>query len=163
MLTRIVLKMLLKLTLSIACMVAVLSYGMHLRGGDPGALLAKVSGGAFQSAKSSVKGAGNSLKIASPVKSKTTVYKWVDANGVTQFGSAPPDGVTAQAKTYNNNTNLMKAQKPMKSAQAAASGEGQRGFGPDGERLPGVAGMNFPTGGDPAELKAFLQALQESQ
>lgn len=163
MLTKIVLKMLLKLTLSIVCMVGVMSYGMHLRGGDPGALLAKVTGGALQSAKSSVQGAGNSIKMNSPIKSKTTVYQWVDANGVTQFGSAPPAGVASQEKSYNNNANLMNAQKPMPSAHASNDGQEQPGFGPDGERLPGVAGMNFPTSGDPEKLKEFLQALQESQ
>lgn len=162
MLTKLVLKMLLKLTLSIACMVGVMSYGMHLRGGDPGALLAKIGGGAFQSVKTTAQGAGNSVKVASKVKSKTTVYKWVDANGVTQFGSAPPEGVAAQAKTYNNNANLMTAQKPIPVEQAA-TGDHQSGFGPDGERLPGMAGMNFPTGGDPEELKAFLNAMQQQQ
>lgn len=163
MLTKMVLKMTLKLTVSIAMMVGVLSYGMYLRGGDPGAMFKGMIGNTVQSAKSSVRGAGNSLKMASPVKSKTTVYQWVDANGVTQFGSTPPAGVAAESKTYKNNVNLMNAQKPVENPQVQADGEMKPGFGPDGERLPGVAGMNLPVNVDPATLSKFLQTMQQEQ
>jgi len=165
MLTKIVLKMLLKITIPIVCLVGVMSYGMYMKGGDPGALFAKLVGNSIQSAKTSVQGAGNSIKSASPIKSsnKTTVYQWVDEYGVTQFGSAPPEGVAAQSKTYSNNSNLMDAQKPMPSAQAQIDSEPQPGFGPDGERLPGMAGMNLPVNVDPAVLSEFLQSMQQQQ
>ena len=168
MLTKLVLKMLLKITIPIVCLVGVMSYGMYMRGGDPGALFAKLVGNSIQSAKSSVQGAGNSLKSASPVKSsnKTTVYQWVDANGVTQFGSTPPEGVAAKSKTYNNNSNLMDAQPSAPTAQAQRDGQGkgeEPGFGPDGERLPGMAGMNLPVNVDPAVLADFLQTMQQQE
>jgi len=165
MLTKLVLKMLLKVTIPIVCLVGVMSYGMYMRGGDPGALVKKLVGNSIQSAKSSVQGAGDSLQSVSPVKSsnKTTVYKWVDENGVTQFGSAPPEGVAANAQTYNNNANLMDAQKPRPSEQASGNQNRQPGVMPNGERMPGVAGMNLPTSVDPEVLSEFLQTLQQQE
>jgi len=150
MLTKIVLKLMLKVAVPVVCVVGIMSYGMYMRGGDPAALFTKLIGSSVQSVKSSVKGAGDSLKSASPIKpsNKTTVYKWVDEYGVTQFGSAPPEGVSAQAKTYDNNAN---------------DDQMQSGFGPDGERLPGMAGVDLPVAVDPAVLSEFLQTMQQQQ
>lgn len=165
MLTKIVLKMLLKITIPIVCLVGVMSYGMYMKGGDPGALFKKLVGNSIQSAKSSVQGAGDSLQSVSSLKSgnKTTVYKWVDENGVTQFGSAPPDGVAAQSQTYNNNANLMNAQKPQSREPALGDEQMPPGVLPNGERMPGVAGMNLPVSVDPAVLSEFLQTMQQQQ
>lgn len=166
MVMKLVLKILLKASIPIVCLVGVMSYGMYMRGGDPGASLKQMVGGSIQSVKSSVSEAGDSLQSVSPVKSasnKTTVYKWVDANGVTQFGSAPPNGVTAKSLTYDNNANIMDAQKPVPSVQAASDAQTQPGVLPNGERMPGVAGMNLPTGVDPGVLSKFLQTMQQQQ
>jgi len=165
MLTKIVLKLMLKVAVPVVCVVGIMSYGMYMRGGDPAALFTKLIGSSVQSVKSSVKGAGDSLKSASPIKpsNKTTVYKWVDEYGVTQFGSAPPEGVSAQAKTYDNNANLMDAQKPVARQAADNDDQMQSGFGPDGERLPGMAGVDLPVAVDPAVLSEFLQTMQQQQ
>lgn len=162
MLTKMVFKILLKATVPLVCVIGITSYGLYARGGDPGALFSKLVGNSIQSAKSSVQGAGDSLQSVSPIKSassKTKVYKWVDEYGVTQFGSAPPEGVQATSKTYNNNANLMAAQKPVQQEleQPAAA------LGPDGEPLPGMAGMNLPVAVDPAVLNEFLQTMQQQQ
>lgn len=162
MLTKMVLKILLKATVPLVCVIGITSYGMYARGGDPGALFSKLLGHSIQSAKTSVQGAGDSLQSVSPIKtakSKTKVYKWVDEYGVTQFGSAPPEGVQSTSKTYNNNANLIAAQKPVRAQhefdQPAAA------LGPDGQPLPGVAGMNLPVAVDPAVLNEFLQTMQQ--
>lgn len=167
MLTKMIFKMLFKAMIPFVMIIGVISYGMYTRGGDPAAFFGNLAGNVgnpFQSVKNSVQGAGDSLQALSPVdmpSSKTTIYKWVDEYGNTQFGSTPPDGVNATSKTYNNNANTMAAtpvQKPV-----AASTEQQAGFGPDGERLPGVAGMNLPTAVDPEVLSGFLQTMQQQQ
>lgn len=164
MLTKLVFKILLKATIPLVCIVGVMSYGLYARGGDPAALFSKLVAGSFQSAKSSVQGAGQSLQSASPVSlpsSKTTVYKWVDNEGNTQFGSAPPDGVNASSKTYNNNANLMAATPKQKKPDVNA--QIQPGMGPNGEPMPGMAGMNLPVAVDPAVLSEFLQTMQQQE
>ncbi len=164
MLVKMVLKMLFKATIPLLLVVGVSSYGMYMRGGDPLGMARLVLGGAFQSAKSSVQDAGESIQSVAPgsvASSKTTVYKWVDENGNTQFGSAPPEGMAAEAKTYNNNANLMTATK----VQRRSSNDDQpaTGMGEDGQPLPGVAGMNLPTSGDPEAMKQLLQVLQQAE
>jgi len=162
-LTKMVLKMLLKATIPLVMVVGVSSYMMYMRGGDPLALAKTLVGNSVQDAKASVQGAQNSLQSVSPVDlpgSKTTVYKWVDENGNTQFGSTPPPGVNATAKTYNNNANLMSAVKvPTQPSNTAP----QPGLGADGQPLPGVAGMNLPVSMDPAVLSELLQSMQQQQ
>lgn len=156
-------KILLKATIPMVIIAGVMSYGMYTRGGDPAGLFKKLLGSSMQSAKSSIQGAGDSLESISPVAksaNKTTVYKWVDENGNTQFGSAPPEGINATAKTYNNNANLMAAtpvqKRPDPNAQTPH-------LGPDGQPLPGMAGMNLPVAIDPAVLSELLQGMQQSQ
>lgn len=165
MVIRIIFKLLFKATVPIVCMVGIMSYGFYMKGGDPGAVFKKLIGSSIQSAKTSVQDAGDSITSVSPIKSsnKTTVYKWVDANGVTQFGSAPPAGIAAESKTYNNNANLMAAQKPIPRAEIDNSEAVQPGMLPNGERMPGVAGMNLPTAIDPETLSGFLQTMQQQQ
>jgi len=161
MLTKIVLKLLLKATIPVVIIAGVMSYGMYMRGGDPAGLFRQLAGNSMQSVKSSIQGAGNSLESLSPVDlpgSKTTVYKWVDENGNTQFGSAAPEGVQATAKTYDNNANLMAGTPMQKDPEPDMQSPG---VGPDGQPLPGIAGMNLPVAVDPAVLSEFLQTMQK--
>jgi len=164
-LTKLIFKILLKATVPVVAVVGLMSYGMYMKGGDPGAMFKKLVGNSIQSAKSSVQGAGNSLQSASPVAlpgSKTTVYQWVDEYGVTQFGSKPPEGVASSAKTYDNNANLMAGVPKPQAAELAPPGTAAD-QGLDGENLPGVAGMNLPVAVDPAVLSDFLQTMQHQQ
>ncbi len=162
-LTKIIFKMLFKATIPVVIIAGVMSYGMYMRGGDPAGLFKKLVGNSVQSAKSSIQGAGDSFQSMSPVdlpNSKTTVYQWVDENGNTQFGSTPPEGIDATAKTYNNNANLMAGTPAQKQPEPNVQSPGQ---GPDGNPLPGVAGMNLPVAVDPAALSEFLQTVQPPQ
>jgi len=155
--------MLFKATIPLVIIVGMMSYGMYTRGGDPAGLFKTLLGNSMQSAKSSIQGAGDSLESISPValpSSKTTVYKWVDENGNTQFGSTAPEGVAATAKTYNNNANLMAGTPVQKQPDTS---EQLPRTGPDGQPLPGVAGMNLPVAVDPATLSEFLQSMQQTQ
>ena len=162
-LTKMIFKILFKATVPVVIVAGVVSYGMYMRGGDPAGLVKKLVGNSVQSAKSSIQGAGNSLESLSPVAlpgSKTTVYKWVDENGNTQFGSAPPEGVKATSKTYNNNANLMAGTPVEKTPEP---GTPTTGIGPDGKPLPGIAGANLPVAVDPGVLSEFLQSMQQRQ
>jgi len=167
-LMRLIFKILLKACIPIVCMVGIMSYGMYMRGGDPGAYLGKMLGNSIESAKNSAKNAGASLQSAAPGKAnsnKTTVYKWVNESGVTQFGSTPPDGIAATSMTLKNNTNVVQSRKveqPKTASNGGARQTGdQQGLGPDGKPLPGVAGMNLPVAVDPAVLSEFLQSMQQ--
>ena len=139
----------------------VMSYGMYMRGGDPAGVFKKLVGNSVQSVQSSIHGAADSLASLSPMalpSSKTTVYKWVDENGDTQFGSTPPEGIQATAKTYSNKANLMGGTPVQKESVASAP---SARAGPDGQPLPGVAGLNLPVAVDPAVLSEFLQTMQQ--
>ena len=161
-LTKLIFKIIFKAMVPIVCVVGVMSYGMYMNGGDPAAMFKKVLGNSIQSAKTSVRGAADSVQSVSPVSlpsSKTTVYQWVDANGVTQFGSAPPEGVAATAKTYNNNANLVAGVPKPVAAEPVASSATEL----DNENLPGVAGMDLPVSVDPSVLSEFLQTMQQRE
>lgn len=162
---KLIFKILLKASIPLICMVGIMSYAMYSRGGDPAAFFGKILGNSIQSAKTSVQDAGSAITSAAPTASasnKTTVYKWVDKHGVAQFGSRPPEGVAATAMTLKNNANVVKTRK-MAQTDMKATGEQQSGLGPDGQPLPGVAGMNLPVAVDPAVLSEFLQSMQQQQ
>jgi len=160
-LTKLILKLLLKATIPLVIIAGVVSYGLYMRGGDPAGLFKKLAGNSIQSAKSSILGAGDTLESISPVSlpgGKTTVYQWVDENGNTQFGSTPPSGIDATAKTYNNNANLMAGTPTQKRHDPTKQ---LPRLGPDGQPLPGMAGMNLPVAVDPAVLSEYLQTMQK--
>jgi len=119
----------------------------------------------LQSAKSSVKGAGETVQsVATGGESdKTTVYKWVDEYGVTQFGSHPPNGVDATTMVVNNKANVVARRKPVPTVEEQQAAQQGPKLGPDGEPLPGIAGMNLPVAVDPAVLSEFLQSMQQQQ
>ncbi len=165
MLVKLIFKLLFKATIPIVAVVGVMSYGYYLKGGDPGAVFAKIVDKTVQNAKSSVKDAGDSVKIASPVSapaSKTTVYQWKDENGVTVFGQRAPEDVASTTLVINNNKNVVAAQKPVM-PEPLAQELGAANLGPNGEPLPGVAGMNLPVSMDPATLSDLLQTMQREQ
>jgi len=161
-----ILKMLLKIMIPFILLIGALSYGMYTRGGNPGALLSKVFSGTFQSAKSSVQGAGDSLQSVTKQATgndTTTVYKWVDENGVTQFGSAPPAEGGATTLTVKDSYKGVAPPPQNLQSQKMSSDAAEHGLGPDGKRLPGMAGMKLPVDVDPAVLSEFLQSMQEQQ
>ena len=165
MLVKLIFKLLFKATIPIVAVVGVMSYGYYMKGGDPGAVFAKIVDNTVQNAKSSVKDAGSSIQTASPVStaaSKTTVYQWKDENGVTVFGQRAPDDVAATTMVINNNENVVASQKA-REPEPQAQELGAANLGPDGQPLPGVAGMNLPVSMDPDTLSDLLQTMQREQ
>ncbi len=162
---KLIAKLLLKAMIPLVLVVGFMSYTLYMKGGDPGAIFGNVFNNALQSAKSSVQDAGQSVReVADPDSSKTTVYKWVDANGVTQFGSRPPVSGNAKTLTIDNNANTFAAQKPLKRHQQQPQRQqnqlSSEDLGMGDQALPGVAGMNLPTDMDPDTLGKFLQSMQ---
>ncbi len=165
MLVKLIFKLLFKAMLPIVCVVGFLSYGYYMKGGDPGAVFAKVLDKTVQNAKSSVQGAGDSLQSVTPTtaaSNKTTVYQWKDENGVTVFGQRPPEDFASETLIINNNKNVVAAQKPL-APEPEPQDVGAANLGPDGQPLPGVAGMNLPVSMDPETLSEFLQTMQREQ
>ncbi len=81
------------------------------------------SSGASEFEKLKAKAPGNLTSVVTD--EKVQVYKWRDKNGVMQFGSTPPPGVSnAQQVALNPNSNVVTAVKvPVKEESAAASAE----------------------------------------
>jgi len=164
-LIKLIFKLLFKATIPIVCVIGVMSYGFYMKGGDPGAVFAKIVDKTVQNAKSSVKSAGSSVQSAAPVKaasSKTTVYQWKDENGVTVFGERAPDDMASKTLVINNNENVVSAHKP-RAPEPEAQELGAANLGPDGKPLPGMAGMNLPVSMDPETLSDLLQTMQREQ
>src|SRR5690606_4747474 len=63
-----------------------------------------------------------SLDTMLPISSKTTVYKWVDEQGVTNFSQEPPPAaVTSEVLEVDANVNLMQSTPVMSESQATAA------------------------------------------
>lgn len=68
------------------------------------------------------------LSNLNPVAGKDVVYKWVDAQGVTQYShEPPPDSVASKRLELDENTNVIQGLK-LPEEEAAASGQ-QNGTG----------------------------------
>ena len=121
MLARLVGKLLIKACIPLVMVAGVMSYGVHLRGGDPAALWGHVAGGAFDKAgsmftKAKNDAAGVAGKLAQTANNSslsggdtghTQVFKWVDDAGVTHFSSAAPEGINARSISVDPNTNVL--------------------------------------------------------
>lgn len=166
MLTKMILKMLLKACVPLAIIIGFSSYVLYTKGGDPGAIFAKIGGGIFSQAKDSVQSAGQSIDSMSPLgehKSTTEVFKWVDQNGVTHFSTTPPIDYETTSIKVNPNRNVVSA-TPVEEfdkydAQVADKmNETLEGL-PD-ESLPGAAGMQLPFEMDEQTLNNLLKSVQ---
>jgi len=103
MVVRLVLKFAFKACLPVLAMVGIMSYMYYLQGGDPKAVLTKVTGGIFGQARDSMNQAGRSLDSISldslkpgGESSVREVHTWVDANGVTHYEYTAPAGVESR-------------------------------------------------------------------
>jgi hypothetical protein len=129
MLLKIITKLLFKATLPLIAISGVLTYGAYLQGVDTGAIWKKVGSGLgaqFNDSVASVRhGAGSALSKVSdtgsaalsnasslsasqhPAPGSGQLYKWVDSNGVTHYGSEPPAGLNAQTMQVNPDMNVV--------------------------------------------------------
>lgn len=194
MLWRLVARLLLKACVPLLAVAGVLSYGVYLRGGDPGALwksMAERSLGQFDKLFAGVqndtsRAVGAISRSAAGMAGDeeaaglTEVFTWKDADGVTHYSTARPNGVSAGTISVDPNVNVL---TPVRApvSQAAAVQAGRVGSQSDvtGEvdgRLPGVAGQVLATrepaqasrdsadqlpGMDPAQLLRMLQAAEK--
>lgn len=156
MMLRLVLKILLKATIPLALMIGVTSYSLYLRGGDPMAMLSKVTGGAGDSIStmvSSVKASTQSTLVAAKTTltaesgnsgGSQTLYRWVDADGSPHYSNVKPHGVRELSVVkVDPDQNLLNA--PAAEKGAASGNEGNAAMA-----MPGAAGMALP--GDPLLL-----------
>jgi chromosome segregation ATPase len=66
----------------------------------------------------------STVAIAAPSKSKTKLYKWVDKNGVTQYGSSiPPEYASQQSEQLNSQGAVIKTQEAQKTPEQVAAEE----------------------------------------
>ncbi len=161
---RLVFKVLFKACLPLVAMVGFLSYGLYMKGGDPAGLASKVFGNMLSDMKSTASDATQSAKSLTPAMpgaasaSHTQVYKWVDENGVTHFGSNAPDNGVASKVTINNNANVVASVRDRRQPEVTETASGQplvEGLPPGG--LPGAAGMQLPGGLTPADFAELMQ------
>lgn len=115
---QLVAKLLLKACVPLVAVAGVMSYGVYLKGGDPGALWRHVGSGAlgqasgmFTQAKgdaaSMVDKVADTVGVAGAAPSSTKLFTWKDASGTTHFSSIAPDDVNAQAITVDPNVNVV--------------------------------------------------------
>jgi len=155
--TRLILKILFKATIPLLMIVGVTSYSMYLRGGDPLALMGKISGGAGQQLATMVdsvkSGTRSTLSTAqatvtaeeSSSGGPETLYRWVDADGSPFYSNIKPPGIEATVVKVDPNQNVIQA-TPKPTAKPSG---GEPATGAAQQSLPGAAGISL-LGGDPA-------------
>ena len=117
MLSRLIVRLLFRVTFALALLLGVASYVHYLSGGDPGALWGKVAGGAGERLGGAF--AGLRERVAAPAATlagtaasgsggrRDSVWTWRDADGVTHYATARPAGADATLVTVDPDTNLL--------------------------------------------------------
>lgn len=161
MLWRLVAKILLKACLPMMAVAGVMTYGVYLRGGDPGSMLANFAERGVSRTADLFMGVGNDASEAVNALSQRTVggtaagtgsaptelFTWKDGQGITHFASSPPPGVEVSTIRVNPDVNVLAPvaagpEQASKSTQQDANQELAEEFG---GRLPGMAGEELPT------------------
>lgn len=165
-----VFKLLLKACVPLLLVVGTVSYGTYLRGGDPGAVIARVGDGL--SARFAELGAGardDIVRASNGVTgASTTVRRWTDADGTVHYSNAPDAPVDARIVQVDPRTNVIIAvrppppQPPSSAAALPASRPDTPGAGGAGA-VPGVAGSlgAVPKDVTPEQAQALLRMLQD--
>lgn len=183
MLWRIVSKLVFKVTLSLALVLGVLSYGHYLRGGDPGALWKNIAGngvsrivgvlnGSLDGAKREAGAAVAALRsdagsADAETAGKTEVFTWKDADGVTHFGQMAPPGVASRTVTVDPNVNVLAPVRPSSTGrtenQGATESTGTSELASDDLQaiggMPGIAGQLPSLGGANPQNKVAQEQL----
>ena len=179
MLWRIVGKLVFKVTISLALVFGVLSYGHYLRGGDPGALWKNIAGngasrfvgvlnGSLAGAKREAGAAVAALRPeaeSAETARKTEVFTWQDADGVTHFSQVAPPGVASRTVTVNPNVNVLAPVRPTSTGrtetQSDTESTGASELASDDLQaiggMPGIAGQLPSLGGANPETKTAAQ------
>jgi len=146
---KMVLKLLFKATLPLLVVIGITSYVLHVRGGDPLALLNRIGGGAgdrLSAVLESIKeGAGATLaatrstltSTASGASVTNTLYRWEDADGSPHYSNVEPTGIEGVViVNVDPNQNLLQA--PVKPAPVVEPASTQP------KPLPGATGIALP-------------------
>lgn len=165
MLWRLIAKLTFKACVPLILLAGVLTYGVYLRGGDPGALWKGIAGRASDQAVSLFSNMGDDASRAASALGRgaaaatgtgsrsgagtqnglTRVYTWKDASGVTHYSSAEPEGVRATSVSVDPNVNVL---APVKAPRVEVTDTHEAAEGESAERLPGVAGHVLSTRSD---------------
>lgn len=175
MLWRLVARLLFKACLPLVAIAGVLTYGVYLRGGDPGALWSSVAerslgqfdrlfagvqedtsraAGAIARSATSMVGSGEGGGARSGARSGLTeVFTWKDVNGITHYSNSPPEGVAsgtvARTVRVDPNTNVLAPVRAPATAMAERRDGNALGdeaqTGDSDGPLPGVAGQVLAT------------------
>ncbi|MDO6460568.1 DUF4124 domain-containing protein [Granulosicoccaceae sp. 1_MG-2023] len=118
-------KLLFKALTPVLILVGVMSYMMSLQGQDPAAVFGSLSREAGQSLEGSAgavaRAAGEAAGYFSPEQTAQRIYRWVDADGVTQFGTEKPPGPVAFSElNVDPDVNVMQPYRAPRNAQTAA-------------------------------------------
>jgi len=157
--TGLVLKLLFKTTLALVTLGGVLGYGVHLRGGDPLALLHRVTGGAGErivslagSAADGVQGGIGAAGTALPAArdDRTRVFTWQDETGITHYATEPPpDGSMAvRTVSVDPDVNVLAPEQARSRSPEQAPAQ-----------AAGLA-AGLPTGVSPERAARLLEALR---
>lgn len=153
-----VVKILFKISLPLVAIAGVLTYGVYLRGGDPGALWNSVAQrglGQFDKLFAGVQTdtsravgalANSATAMTGSVEpgGRTQVFTWKDASGITHYSTSQPEGIVAGTISVDPNVNVL---APVR-APEPESGTGALRTAVPGEQggeLPGVAGQVLAT------------------
>ena len=182
MLWRLIAKLMFKACVPLILIAGVLTYGVYLRGGDPGALWKGIAGRASDQAVSLFSGMGDDASRAASALGRgaaaatgagsgtgtqnglTQVYTWKDASGVTHYSSAEPAGVRATSVSVDPNVNVLAPVIAPKVTDTHEPADSE-----SAEGLPGVAGQVLSTrsdrqrGGDGASDSSSGAALDPAQ
>ncbi|PID60576.1 MAG: hypothetical protein CSB44_10135 [Gammaproteobacteria bacterium] len=157
MLVSIIRRLFVKAIVAFLFAVGIASYGLYAAGGDPGALMAKITKSLGQSVVHSAGGIGDDVAgaLGSTVGTLTgetpaaldrrdTIYRWTDENGVTHFGNRPSDipaGISVEATIrIHPDQNVVSGPDRLGETTRAASASGFEALGIDEHNLPGMAG-----------------------
>jgi len=158
MLRRLVVKKLFRAILSCVALAGMMSYGIHLRGGDPSGLWASVADQGGVQLRSLVAGVRNDAAAAVDTLTRridaggmadeagkhadrsTRVFSWRDAEGVTHFSSEQPAGIDAESMSVDPDVNILApVRAPASQAPAPQTGGSRELIDQLSSRLRGVA------------------------
>ncbi len=178
MVTRLVLKLLLKACVPLIAVVGVMSYLLYLQGGDPAAVFSKITSGISGKARDSVQQAGQSFgslksSTASTSSSVGEVHTWVDEHGVTHYSTSAREDGDSETVRLNPNANVVASVPTREPASepkfkkafsdrlpsTADSADGAQGD-EQGALIPGTDGLRMPVKLNRDDLTKFLDQSQ---
>ncbi|HBR98398.1 MAG TPA: hypothetical protein DD979_13645 [Gammaproteobacteria bacterium] len=155
-------KLLFKAMMPVIMLVGIMSYTLHLQGGDPMMPLKTVAGGIgdqlSETGRSLRDSAGNLMATEGPelINEKPAsrrIYRWVDAEGVTHFGTSRPAAqVPFETVSVNPASNLMDGLRPPQTQVTAKADTAQAA-----PQMPSA----MPMSANPAEIRQMLQGVEQ--